>query len=39
LPQGSKILPYIKKEIKKEEESFVGGFLSIVDLINLYGSD
>lgn len=35
LPQGSKILPYIKKE----NGNYIGGFLSIIDLINLYGSD
>ncbi|HHW58082.1 MAG TPA: hypothetical protein GXX15_10590 [Clostridia bacterium] len=32
LPQGSKILPYIKKE----NGNYVGGFLSIVDLLELY---
>ncbi|ADQ08269.1 protein of unknown function DUF324 [Caldicellulosiruptor hydrothermalis 108] len=32
LPQGSKILPYIKKE----NGDFVGGFLSIADLLTLY---
>ncbi|KHO62656.1 CRISPR type III-B/RAMP module RAMP protein Cmr1 [Thermoanaerobacter sp. YS13] len=32
LPQGSKILPFIKKE----NGNYVGGFLSIVDLLELY---
>jgi CRISPR-associated protein Cmr1 len=32
LPQGSKILPYIKRE----NGNYVGGFLSIVDVLNLY---
>ncbi|MGC8771769.1 MAG: RAMP superfamily CRISPR-associated protein [Brevinematia bacterium] len=31
LPQGSKILPYIKEN--KENKNYVGGFLSIVDLL------
>jgi CRISPR-associated protein Cmr1 len=34
LPQGSKILPFIKEE----NGNYVRGFLSIADLLNLYGS-
>ncbi|MFU2158420.1 RAMP superfamily CRISPR-associated protein [Caldisericum sp. AR60] len=34
LPQGSKILPYIKEN--EENKNYVGGFLSIVDLLELY---
>jgi len=32
IPQGSKVLPYIKKE----NENYVSGFLSIVNLLSLY---
>jgi len=35
LPQGSKILPYLKKE-NEENGKYKGGFISIVDLLNLY---